>query len=200
MHGGSRFMNLRRGRLLISKIAHGLMFGLLVSCLGAEVNDSAPLAGYPEDWTHHRIKFTLQGLRDHPEIAAAEPRAVHQLYRQWRAYQSPVLGASVGAADSTAGASETAAPAGHADWSVSFGGGGAGMAFGQFPAKWTLNPTAAPSCTTDYVVFALNVAGAAGGQANLVAFSNLYSGATGTPMCSGGGPTVKFAYSTSFQA
>jgi hypothetical protein len=187
-------MNLRRGKWLLSKTAQGLVLGLLVSWLGAQVNESTPLIGYPEDWTHHRIKFTLQGLQDHPEIASREPRAIHQLYRQWRAYQSPL--AVMGINSGSRGAETTAQPAGHPDWSVPLGGGV--VAFGQFPAKYTLDPTAAPSCT-DYIVFALNIAAAAGGQANLVAFNNLYSGATGTPMCPGGGPTLKFAYATSTQ-
>ena len=189
-------MNLRSGKWLGSKIGYGLVLGLLVSWLGAQVNESTPLVGYPEDWTHHRIKFTLQGLREHPEIASLEPRAIHQLYRQWRAYQAPLAGTGINIGV-RGGVANNAAPANHADWSVPLGGGT--IAFGQFPAKWTLNPTTAPSCTTDFVVFALNIAGAAGGQANLVAFTNLYSGATGTPLCSGGGPTLKFAYSTNTQ-
>jgi hypothetical protein len=41
------------------------------------------------------------------------------------------------------------------DWSVSLGPT-AGVAAGQYPAKFTFDVTAAPSCTNDYVVFPVN--------------------------------------------
>ena len=46
----------------------------------------------------------------------------------------------------------------------------------MFPAKYSFDINATPSCTNDYVVFGLNVAGATPGQANLVGVNNLYSG------------------------
>ncbi len=67
------------------------------------------------------------------------------------------------------------------DWSISLGTGT--VAPGQFPAKFTFDVTAAPSCSTDFVVFPVNVNGSAT-QPNLVAFNNLYSGtAGGTGIC-----------------
>ena len=48
----------------------------------------------------------------------------------------------------------------------------------MFPAKYSFDINATPSCTNDYVVFGLNVAGATPGQANLVGVTNLYSGST----------------------
>jgi len=55
---------------------------ILVSGLSAQVSDLRPRVGVPEDWTHHRMKFSSTFLRQHPEIAAREPRAAAQLYRE----------------------------------------------------------------------------------------------------------------------
>jgi len=78
------------------------------------------------------------------------------------------------------------------DWSVPLGAGI--VAPYMFPAKFSFDINAVPSCANDYVVFALNVAGATGGQANLVGANNLYSGTGG--LC-GANPTVKWAYNGS---
>ena len=67
------------------------------------------------------------------------------------------------------------------DWSISLGTGG--VAPSMFPAKFTFDIGASPTCTAvspavpDYVVFPVNVVGSAT-QPNLVAFDNLYSGTT----------------------
>ena len=69
----------------------------------------------------------------------------------------------------------------HADWSAALGA--AGTAPNMFPAKYSFNVNATPSCTSDYAVFAINVA-PSGTQANIAAFNNLYSGAGAAPTCS----------------
>jgi hypothetical protein len=61
----------------------------------------------------------------------------------------------------------------------------------MYPAKYSFDPAAPPSCTNDFVVFGLALAGVTGGNANLVAFNNLYAGTGGA--C-GAAPTVMFAY------
>jgi len=78
------------------------------------------------------------------------------------------------------------------DWRVSLGN--ARVAAGMSPAKYGFDTTATPSCTNDYVVFGLNVAGSAT-QANLIAFNQLYSGTGG--FCGTGGPSVLFSYNVS---
>jgi hypothetical protein len=66
-----------------------------------------------------------------------------------------------------------------------------------FPAKYVFDVTAAPSCTNDYAVIGVPANPAAGGQANIVGFNNLYSGtSTPTPYCGSTGPTVMFAYAS----
>jgi hypothetical protein len=65
----------------------------------------------------------------------------------------------------------------HQDWSISLGGGTTAPA--MYPAKFTFDVTAAPSCATDFIVYPVNVA-SSGTQPNIVAFNNLYSGTTPT--------------------
>ncbi len=76
------------------------------------------------------------------------------------------------------------------DWSIPLGGGT--TAPSMFPAKYTFDVNATPSCPNDFVVFPVNVAGAAH-QPNIVGFNNLYSGTAGsTGICNAGrtpGPT-----------
>lgn len=63
-------------------VAKILFIGCLVSALGAQVSQRQIRYGFPDDWTHHRIRFNTAALRQHPEIAAREPRAALQLYRE----------------------------------------------------------------------------------------------------------------------
>lgn len=154
--------------------------GILVSGLSAQVSEFRPHVGIPDDWTHHHIKFSSAAIRQHPEIASREPRAALHLYRE--AFMAAAAARSQSAASTTAP---------HRDWSINFGAGR--VQFGQYPAKWNADPNVAPSCTKDYVVYGLNVAGANGGQANLVGLTNLYSGRT-NPLCPGLQPLFLFSY------
>lgn len=92
------------------------------------------------------------------------------------------------------------------DWGQSLGAGGStGVPLSGanwwpvFPAKYSFDVNAPPNCTTDYVVFPTNLTGAAGGQASVVAFNELYSG-TGTPFCGVANPSVYWSYDTNFDA
>jgi hypothetical protein len=82
------------------------------------------------------------------------------------------------------------APVSQRDWSVALGNS-ARVATGMFPAKYSFDITAPPSCANDFVVFGLNLAGVTGGQGNMVAFNNLYAGTGG--LCATG-PTTFFSY------
>ena len=64
------------------RTAQGFLLAILVSGLSAQISETRPQIGVPEDWTHHRIRFSSAKLREHPELAAGEPRAAMQLYRQ----------------------------------------------------------------------------------------------------------------------
>ena len=61
------------------------------------------------------------------------------------------------------------------------------------PAKFVFDVTAAPSCTTDFVVTGISAGGAAN-QANLIALNRLYTNPAGTGFCAGTAPAVMFAY------
>ncbi len=151
---------------------------LMVSAVGAQMPEQAHRrTGLPQDWTHRHVIFSRSALHAYPDLAYVEPRALHQWLRQ-----------NARPADSTSDATSDAGR----DWSVSLGAGH--VAAGMFPAKYGFDTTATPSCTNDYVVFALNVAGSAT-QANVIAFNNLYSGTNG--YCGTTGPSVLFAYNIS---
>ncbi|MGB8030140.1 MAG: hypothetical protein WCF30_10795 [Terracidiphilus sp.] len=64
-----------------------------------------------------------------------------------------------------------------------------------YPAKYTWDVTATPSCTSDYVVIGIPANPASGGQANIVGYNNLYSSSAGGD-CTGTGPDVMFAYAS----
>jgi hypothetical protein len=67
------------------------------------------------------------------------------------------------------------------------------------PAKISFDVNAAPSCANDFVVIGIPASPAAGGQANIVGYNNLYSyqgTTTQTPLCPTDGPTVMFAYAS----
>src|SRR5579862_9531801 len=182
-------MHPRCWALRTRKLAQISFLGLLVSTLSAKVGESRGRGfGFPEDWTHHRIKFSSAMLHQHPEIAVREPRAAIQLYKEALALSKPRLLSPPSAPDFTA-------PASHPDWSYTLGNGR--VAFGMYPAKWNSDPTlpiTAANCTTDFVIYGLNVAGATGGQAGMIGFYNLYSGSGG--LCSGLQPLVLFSYNT----
>ena len=183
MHSGRRAAH-------AGKVAQIVLVGLVVTGLSAQVSEIQRGIGIPEDWTHHHIRFSVAALRKNPQLASREPRAAMQLYRQLRTSLAP----------STASPEFVASPFGtpHRDWSVTLGTGR--IPIGQFPAKWNSNPAlpiTAANCDTDFIIYPLNVAGVTGGQAGMVAFNNLYSGATGTPLCPGAQPKFLFSYNTS---
>lgn len=80
------------------------------------------------------------------------------------------------------------------DWAVSLGStsAGGGVAENMFPAKYSFDITAAPSCTDDFVIFPVN-SNPGTGQANIVAFNQLYRGAS-SGLCGTGAPNTMWAY------
>ena len=136
--------------------------------------------GIPQDWTQRHIVFSRDALQRQPELVAKEPRILHHAMQRWQSVRP----------DFNAPSGPVAWAAPQRDWNVALGGR---LAANMFPAKYSFDPAAAPSCTNDYVVFALNVAGTTGGPANVVAFNNLYVGAGG--LCGAGPqPATMFGY------
>jgi len=183
-------ISFRRPSWVAGRGMHTFLVAILVSGLSAQVTDLRPHVGVPEDWSHHRVKFNTAVLRQHPELASGDPRAAAQLYREAFAQARAQMGTPFAA---PAPASSVTAP--HRDWSVSLGSGR--IQFGQFPAKWNSDPTAAPNCITDFVIYALNVSGVTGGQPSIVGLNNLYAG-PGNALCTNpfNQPNFLFSYNT----
>lgn len=155
---------------------------LATACAWAQESDNRFRAGVVQDWTQHHLVFSRDALARHPDLIYNEPRVRHQLLQRAQGANSKVLAG----AETAPGSSEITP---QRDWNVALGNGH--IAPEMFPAKYSFDPGAPPSCANDYVAMGLNVAGSSGHQANLVAFNNLYAGTGG--MC-GGAPTVMFAY------
>lgn len=87
------------------------------------------------------------------------------------------------------------------DWQFNLGADALttnGQNYFIYPAKFSFDINATPSCTNDFVVFPTGLSGIGGGQASIVAINELYSGsgAGGTGICGTGQPSVMWAYNT----
>lgn len=164
----------------------------LISLPSASAQE-APVArhrGVPQDWSSSHIVFSRNMLIQHPELMLREPRVRNQAMPRWQTPSSYVVhNAPRGDRSSVISTGKSKL---HRDWNVPNMGGR--MDPHNFAAKFSFDPEAPPDCTNDYVVYGLSVAGATGGQANLVAFNNLYVNASGTGFCAGTTPNVLFAY------
>lgn len=161
----------------------GVLF--LAPCLLAQSAVAPGHVGVPLDWSEHNVVFSLSSLAEHPDLINREPRVAHQLLQRFQETDPNFFRGGESAGD-------PAQPIVHTgDWSFSLVKGH--VASSMYPAKYSFDPGALPSCPGDYVVFGLNIAGVTGKQANLVAFNNLYAGASG--LC-GASPTVMWAYNT----
>ncbi len=137
--------------------------------------------GVPQDWSQGHIVFSRDALARHPELIYREPRILYQAMQRWQARNSNVFH---GADPLPASVNDSS----QRDWKVALG---SRVINHMYPAKFSFDPAAKPDCISDYVVFgmvAFDTPGASGGQANLVAFNNLYE------FCSGTVPNVLFAY------
>jgi hypothetical protein len=170
----------------VSSLPRILSLLILVSALPAQIADSPTRIGLPQDWTHRHVVFHRQLLAQHPELAVAEPRVLHQFLRRIPSSTAALFGDS----------DETSTSTIHRDWNVNLGGGK--VAFGMSPVKYGFDVNAPPSCANDFAAFGLNAAGVTGGQGNLVAFNNLYRGPGG--LCGTGAPSTLFSYNTTTAA
>jgi hypothetical protein len=165
-------------------------------------------SGMVDDWSHHRVIFSdpgmeqdafLNGRHEKWQSIVNNPRYRMQQFR--RSMQRSRQRSLFDDQNTLVRTDSSASPEGGlpGDWTVNIAPTGTtttaspGMAADTYPAKYTFNLTAAPTCAGtgtpgDYVVFPVNQAGSTT-QANLVAFDNLYSGT-----CSGTVPGVYFAY------
>src|SRR5437867_742311 len=178
------------------------MLALLASFLfGQGTGGGRPqgLNGLPEDWTSRFVVFSNENSP--PDFALQDPRFWLQYFKRHPAgpNQNPSSAPGVlqdldarnaGQFDPGNCNGPKCEPPPDVDWSVSLGGG---VAEGMFPAKFTFDVNAPPSCTSDFIVFPINK-NAASNQANLIGFNNLYTNPSGTGFCTGTGPSVKWSY------
>ena len=174
----------------------------------------------PHDWSHRHVVFSGPSNIWHAWKLQQEPRYWHQwLHRNAQASQSAdPLGSGShlslprhhhrrvtlegGTSDedtsdedaSDDDTSDEDASDGRTlkrDWAMSLTAGGTSGA-GMFPAKFTFDVTAAPSCANDYVVFTTSLT-----NPSIVAFNQLYStqGSVGG-FCNQDGPSVMWSYNT----
>jgi hypothetical protein len=160
-----------------------LLLWTVVGCMWAQEATAPRHIGVTQDWSNHHIVFSRDGLLAHPGVLSREPRVLHGAMQRWQAPAQPALQAVANTTASPTGSQSTR------DWNVSLGTNH--LAVDTFPAKYSFDPTLPPDCANDFVVFGLTTPGVDGGQANLVAFNNLYAGPGG--IC-GAAPTVLFAY------
>ncbi len=148
-----------------------------------------------EDWSSHHVVFSEDVPRELWPTVLADSRFWQQYYRrhpvrrpcpapEWDKEESmcppePSRGFGL------------SGPAEERDWSFSLGGGSGGTTSG--PADFSYDVTAPPSCTADYVVTGITVAGSSS-QANFIGLNNLYVNSAGTGFCPGTAPTLMFAY------
>ncbi|MGO9367381.1 MAG: hypothetical protein ACLP0H_07085 [Terriglobales bacterium] len=144
----------------------------------------------PTDWSHHQLVFSRPATVEQFMRVQQDPRYWQQLVRQSRALAEAQLdgGPSPDLQPRPTLPSPPVRRKLKRDWSVNMGSG-ATVGAGQYPAKFSFNPTAAPSCSNDFVVFNTSMAGS-GTQASIIAYSNLYVGCT-VPV-----PAVNWAYNT----
>jgi len=148
-----------------------------------------------EDWSTRQVVFSEDVPRGLWGKVLAEPRFWQQYYRRHanlRVCPGPEGSEAVifCAPDQRRGP-WWRAPEPARDWSVSLGTGSGGAI--SAPAKYVFDVTATPSCTADFVVTGINVAGSST-QANIIGLNNLYVNSGGTGLCTGTAPKVIFAY------
>jgi hypothetical protein len=148
--------------------------------------------GRVQDWSYHHVTMSGRFSSADLDKARVEPRILYRLAER-------NLSSATG--DARPFGPDRRAPGRpfrpqttglKIDWSINLGAGI--VASNMFPAKYSFDINAAASCSGDYVVYGLNVAGVTNGQANLVGVKNLYSGTGG--LC-GANPTVNWAYNGS---
>lgn len=139
--------------------------------------------GLPEDFSHRAVFFPEVVPAKNLEKVQADPRFWHQYLRRH--------GRRIVPFDFNTVPDPNAVQEVVRDWSYSLNGGSGGTI--GAPAKYSFNINAVPSCTNDFVVTGVNIAGSAS-QANLVGLNSLYNTPTGNGLCAGTAPLTMFAY------
>jgi hypothetical protein len=124
---------------------------LLKSLKGSGQNVQSNTTRVPlvQDWSSHHAFFTKPANAQQAAKAQQEPRFLLQNFLQNR-----ISPPSRNRAPRIFGRSFFNRQQVRSDWAVSLGAGG--VAQGMYPAKYTFDVTAFPSCTADFAVFPIN--------------------------------------------
>jgi len=140
--------------------------------------------GLVDDWSTKHIIFTNGGSPEAEARAQRDPRHLQHWLRRSAYLFRGIPARERGESEHDWFGQEFRRPRPDrlkTDWAMSLGGTG-GMPIGESPAKFTFNATGVltfpASCTNDFAVYVINANAAAGTQANIVAFNNLYTGTT----------------------
>jgi hypothetical protein len=123
--------------------------------------------GIPIDWSTRHILFTNGASPEAAAAAGRDPRS----WINWSQRSSHLF-----PKHPRLGPVPTKPPKKHIrmDWAMSLGPT-YGMPIGESPAKYSFNANGSYSCTNDFIVYTIG-ATPGSGQANVVAFNNLYTG------------------------
>ncbi len=192
-------------RVTLAQVLFGTAI-VIALLLGARTRAQGPgnnPSHLPTDWSHRHMVFSRPNSFWQAWEFQKEPRYWHQWTRRngWAMRSANVHiehNETNQNGDRDHDGDDGPAPANnpaHRDWAISLGTGGT-VGAGQFPAKFTFDVNAAPSCTADYVAFTTSLAGSAT-VPSIVAFDNLYSTQPAVGgFCNNAGPSVKWAYNT----
>jgi hypothetical protein len=173
-----------------TRLPVGLLLVLLILAVSQFVRAQGQEdhVGLPIDWSSRHIVFTNGAS---PEVAALQARDVRSWVNwaqrtAWMFPREPW--------DPFPPLPPITIPRRHmrVDWAMPLGTLG-GMPLGETPAKYSFNVNSTPSCANDFVVYTIAATPGAG-QANIVAFNNLYTGTSSTSCGALTQPTYMFAY------
>jgi hypothetical protein len=175
----------------VKRVSRVVVLSILVACTltsapraEEDVFGTQPHLGLPIDWSHRHMLYTQAGSVQDMMQVRSDPRFLHSYLA--RNLHRPLNWPRPRPRRTRTNFNS------HVDWAVSLGASG-GFPLGEYPAKYSYDVTATPSCANDFVVFTITAAPRVGTQANLVGINNLYSGTNPTGMC-GTAPTFLFSY------
>ena len=127
------------------------------------------------DWSNRHAIYSRTGTAQALDAARRDPRALTSWAEFDRGVAQRRLNAFAARSELVRAARSCALNRSSRDWSIYLGTGG--TAETMFPAKFSFDVNATPSCTSDFIVFPVNAVPSAT-QPNIVAFNQLYSGGT----------------------
>jgi hypothetical protein len=128
----------------------GLAIGFAAVAFGQGFERPDGSVPVPMDWSSKHVVFTAGFTAEQAAKMWSEPRA----YAGWLLHGNEPPGSGLERRHWRRPRRRRSRPGMTRDWAVSLGAGG--VAQGMFPAKYSFDVNATPSCTSDFVVFPVN--------------------------------------------